>query len=111
MKVVECEANEAFLKVVFTNLVRNVLQNQQVSSEYLDVDTFTYSEKGEQKIAVFVAFLQDYEQPNKDLDEAVLQQLVDEVQARDLTNSVDDISVNLWQWTGGKATFSPIWEE
>ena len=109
--MITCEVNEAFLKLVLNTLVQNELRPKDIPAEFIEVDTLLYQDNGKEKIAVFVAFLQDYQKPDNTLDEYILKKLVAEVEERDLTSVVSDISVNLWQWKNKKIVFSPILEE
>lgn len=106
-----CVVNEAFLKVVFTAVVKSILASKNQPLEFVEVDAFAYNDAGAEKIALFVAFLQGYEAPDKGLDERVLGELIAEVKARELESVVDDISVNLWQYKKGAIAFTPVWEE
>lgn len=97
--------NEAYLRVSLANLARNVLDGRGVNREYFDLDIFSYTDDdGRNKFAVFVAFVQDYEDPDESLEVNVLKELVNHVKAEKLQSLVNDISVNALQWRGNRVS-------
>lgn len=99
------EINAAYLRVSLANLAKSVVDGRGVTGEYFDLDIFSYQDDDKkQKYAVFVAFVQNYEDPDESLEVNVLKELVNHVKAEKLQSLVNDISVNALQWRDNRVS-------
>lgn len=99
------EFNEAYLRVSLANIARGVVSVRGVTGEFFDLDVFPYQDFDKsEKFAVFVAFVQDYRDPDESLEVSVLKELVNHVKSEKLQSLVNDISVNALQWRNNRVS-------
>lgn len=103
----ELSQNKDFSSVFFRTLYSNIFRhNNDLDCKkviHLTVDALPHvNNKGVFSIAIFVAFIQDHENSDSELDTKILKILVDETKARNLNYIVNDISVNSYQWVENK---------
>lgn len=93
-----------YLLMEYRKLLRFGVYSHLFNQEgYHEVDIFPYrDEDGRRRVALFVAFLQDYQEVNDDLDSQVLTFLLQATERLHLEEVVNDISVNALQARGGK---------
>lgn len=90
---------------MFVNTVRGLVLDRGISNEYFDLDVLKYKDADKtEKVAVFVAFVQDFREHDESLEVTVLSELVKQVKDLKLQNLVNDISVNALQWRDKKVS-------
>lgn len=87
----------AALKRLAEPEVRALLPLSLVDGGFYSVDAASYSEQGERRLALFIAFVQDYRQADPQLEERVLVEVEHLLQTHHLLQVVADISVNAHQ--------------
>lgn len=92
---------EAYSRAILLQTLRARFASLGLDYEYLDFDILAIKTESQTKMAVIVAFVQDYDNVNENADEEVLQLLVEKVKSTDLSKVIDDISVNFLQWSNG----------
>jgi hypothetical protein len=93
-----CLTNEGFLRSIFLKTVKRKLIGVGVSVEYIVVDLTPYRDAGKEKFALYVVFVQDYASSDPDLESEILELLIKKAEAHNVSELVNDISVNLLQW-------------
>lgn len=94
--------NEAFLKLTISTSIRDFAHDNNLDENYVETDVFSYKDGSRERLAIFVAFIQSYENPVEFLDEKMLAFLVDKVKEMKVDDMVDDICVNFLQWRKGE---------
>lgn len=95
------ETNEAYVKAILLQTLRARFASLGLDYEYLDFDVLTIKSKSRVTMAVFVAFIQDYDNVIENADKEVLKLLVAKVKNSKLTGVINDVSVNFLQWNNG----------
>lgn len=95
--------DKEFASLVLHSLALNVMKSVPalvpvLTSEFFQVRHAVYRDMdGQAKVAMGVAYLQDFQEPDEKLDGVVLQALLRELEARNLDLLVNDVTVNLLQ--------------